>query len=465
MIEIADYTRYPEAFQKFGIKYTEEPGWRNRGHGDIVKVQFLVLHHTAGGNESGDIRVVRDGRSDLPGPLSQLVLKRDGNPHIIAQGVCWHAGYGPAMWGAPEGNGNYYSIGIEGVSNGYNDWTDAQRSNYPKVVAALLKDLGLPADRWIFHRDYNKRDGKIDPAGFDAAWFGREVNRWYNEGDKPKESAIQAKYRENPWLGKKITVGDELPCADSVGKFAEYEFGHIYWHPNFGARTINKNIWPKFELNSWEIGFLGYPVADAIKINGGEAQAFQNGSIYYSDADKQGYVLNGVIGSRWAELKWENGILGFPETDEITPPDGIGRLQRFKKGHIYFSPKTGAKEILYGPIWDEYARVGYEAKLGYPTGTAVATQDRRGFVQSFENGAIYNLTSTKDANAITGEIFKIYGQLGYENGRLGMPISDVVEKDGKRRANFEAGSIEEDTKTNDIYLVLSGKRVDIKRTG
>lgn len=459
---MSDYLGYEKAFKNAGIKYQIEPGAYDRGHGDMSGFKFIVVHHTAGGQDAGDIRIVRDGRSDLPGPLSQLVLKRDGSVQIIAVGISWHAPGSINYRGVTRGNGNWWSVGIEGVSNGYNDWTDAQRVAYPKVVAAILKEAGLPADAWIFHRDYQPGE-KIDPGGFEKAWFDRMVRAAYD--NVKAESAIQAKYRENSWLGKKVTVTDELPCADGTGKFAEYEQGWIYWHPNFGAKTINKNIFPRFEANNWEIGFLGYPVADAVKITGGEAQAFQGGSIYYNDVEKQSYFVNGLVGSRWAELNWEKGVLGFPQTDELTAPDGIGKLQRFEKGHIYYTPKTGAKEILNGPVWDEFARLGYETKLGYPTGIAVATQDRRGVVQSFEKAAIYMLNGRNDAHALTGEILRAYGDLGYENGRLGMPIIDVYNKDGKDRADFEAGSIEHDLKTNDIYMVLSGKRVDIKKAG
>lgn len=462
---MADFDKFPEAFRAAGLAFTEEPGWRTRGHGDINDVRFIVIHHTASANnDAAGINPVRDGVAGLEGPLSQLCLKRNGQPHIIAQGVCWHA-YGTINYrGVAPKQGNYWSIGIEGIDSGYNTWTEEQRVGYPKVVASLLKYMKLPPDAWIFHRDYQPGE-KIDPGGFDKAWFDRQVRAAYN--NVSEETAIQAKRRENPWLGAKLTKEEELPTADGVGRFAEYENGHIYWHPNFGARTVNKNIWPKFEANQWEQGFLGYPQADAIKINGGEAQAFQGGSIYYNDVEKQGYVLMGAIGSRWAELNWENGPLGFPQTDEITLPDGVGKLQRYQNGHIYHHPTTGAKEIYFGSTWEEFARLDYEkGSLGYPVGIPIATQDRRGTVQTFQNGAVYALNSVAmDGHAITGGIFEIYGQLGYENGRLGMPISDVYIKDKRvERADFEAGSIERDLQSNDIYMVLAGKRVDIKPT-
>lgn len=461
---MADFDKFPEAFKAAGISFTEEPGWRTRGHGDIREVKFLVIHHTASANnDAAGINPVRDGVAGLEGPLSQLCLKRNGQPHIIAQGVCWHAYGNITFRGVAPKQGNYWSIGIEGIDSGYNTWTEEQRIGYPKVVAALLKYMNLPADAWIFHRDYQPGE-KIDPGGFDKAWFDRQVRAAYD--NVAVESAIKAKYRENQWLGAKTIKDDEWPTADGIGRFAVYEHGSIYWHPNFGARTINENIMPKYKENQWEQGLLGYPQADAIKISGGEAQSYQGGSIYYNDVEKLGYVVQGAIGGRWAELQWENGPLGFPQTDEITLPDGVGKLQRYQKGHIYHHPQVGTREIYNGSIWEEFARLGYEKGVGYPTGIQISTQDRRGVVQSFQNGAIYALNSVElDGHAITGDIFEVYGQLGYENGRLGMPISDVYIKDKKvERADFEAGSIERDLSTNDIYMVLSGKRVDIGTT-
>lgn len=459
---MADYINYERAFKNAGLKYEVEPGAYDRGHGDMSGQKFIVIHHTAGGNDTGDIRIVRDGRSDLPGPLSQLVLKRDGTARIIAVGVCWHAPGNINFRGVPRGSGNWWSIGIEGVSNGYNDWTDAQRDAYPKVVAALLKDMGLPADAWIFHRDYQPGE-KIDPGGFDKAWFDRQVRAAYN-GVK-QETAIQAKYREHQWLGKKKLANEELPTLDGVGRFATYEHGAIYWHPNFGAWTVNYLIYPKYESEKWEQGYLGYPLTDAYKVDGGEAQRYQGGTIYHNATTKENFVVKGAIGGRWEELGKEKGKLGFPETDEIIAPDGKGVLQRFQNGHIYYTPETGAKEIYDNGIWEEYVRLGYEkGSLGYPTGIEVATLDKRGTVQSFQNGAIYLLNKSKDGHAIWGEFIEIYGKLGYENGRLGMPVSDVYEPDGKNviRADFEAGSIEQNKDTKDIYMVLAGKKVEIK---
>lgn len=454
---MADFTRFPEAFQKAGIKYTEEPGWRNHGHGDIVQFQFIVVHHTAGGNDSGDIRIVRDGRAGLPGPLSQIVLKRNGEPHIVAAGVSWHAGYGPAMWGAPAGSGNYYSIGIEGVSNGYNDWTPAQRAAYPKVVAAILKEAGLPSDRWIFHRDYNKVDGKIDPAGFDWVWFRDEVNKAYNKSNK---TAIQECRERCPALGKKTIVEDELPTLDGAGRWAGYENGNIFWHPNFGAHAVIGGFFRKYAELNFEVGFLGYPLeSEKPGPDGGSAMGFQNGALY--SHPKYGvFYSTGAIRSAWGAYNYEHGRYGYPISDEKKLPDGKGVMQEYQRGFCYFTPDTGAHWIE-GRIWDEYSNQGWEQNLGYPTTDELDTVNQSGRFNHFENGSIYYKWGTSHAWTVKGDILKVWSELGYERGRLGFPINNQRDEDGKLRQDFEGGSIIDTDK--DITVIMNDQEIPLPK--
>lgn len=454
---MADWLGYENAFRRFGIPYDVEPGAYERGHGDMRGFRYVAEHHTAGGNDAGDIRVVRDGRSDLPGPLSQIVLQRNGKPRIIAVGVCYHAPSKVNFMGVGAGQGNWWSIGIEGVSNGRNDWTPEQREMYPRVVAALLVEAGLPLNARRFHRDLQPGE-KVDPVGFDNAWFQRMVESAATGGNL--KTAIQQKREENPWLGAKTIPEEERPTADGVGRWAGYEFGHIYWHPNLGARVVRGEIFEKYTEVDWERGVLGYPIADTISITGGYAQAFQNGSIYRKSG-QPGFVLGGKIGDRWAQLNWETGPLGYPVSDER---DFFGgRVQDYEGGTIFWHPNLGdAKEISNPHVREEYARVGHEV-LGFPTGVAILGADRRGIVQNFEYGAVYAINGrpTNDGNAITGSIFELYGKLGWESGRLGWPVTDVYVNGGDLRADFEGGSIEYDSDTGVYTMVLSGKRIEV----
>src|SRR5262249_15029994 len=118
-------TWLPKALLDAGLKVAEVPGWETRGRGDIGEVRGVICHHTAGpkmGNMPS-LAVVRDGRADLPGPLSQLCLGRDGTFFVVAAGRCNHAGAG--NWqGITTGNSSF--IGIEAENTGVTDGPNAE---------------------------------------------------------------------------------------------------------------------------------------------------------------------------------------------------------------------------------------------------------------------------------------------------------------------------------------------------
>jgi hypothetical protein len=162
-----------------GLPVREIAGWRTRGHGAMGTPLGVLAHHTAGPASGAypSERVVVSGRSSLPGPLANLGLDRNGVWIIVAAGKAYHAGTGSAPW-VPAGQGNFHLIGVEAESVGTrDDWTPAQRTNYPRGVAALLRHLGLPADRAIGHKEWAPTR-KIDPAYWDMNAFRADVRRW-----------------------------------------------------------------------------------------------------------------------------------------------------------------------------------------------------------------------------------------------------------------------------------------------
>jgi hypothetical protein len=165
-----------DTLRNAGLPVQEIPGWQTRGHGDIGPIFGVVLHHTAGpaAGSYPSLRVVRDGRADLPGPLAQLGLARDGTWLVIAAGLAWHAGSGSVSW-CPKDQGNQHMIGIEAESTGArDDWTPQQRDGYPRGVAALLNYMHLPASRAIGHKEWAP-GRKVDPAFWDMDQFRATV--------------------------------------------------------------------------------------------------------------------------------------------------------------------------------------------------------------------------------------------------------------------------------------------------
>lgn len=161
-----------------GLTVHEVAGWQSHDHGTMGSLVGVIAHHT-GSSGSGAEGVVRNGRSDLAGPLAQLTLRRDGSVGVLSHGECWHAGTG--SWPSIGRNvGNDRCIGIECVYNG-SDITDAQRDAYPRLVAALCRHYRIPVGNVIGHKEWAP-DRKVDPGKIDMPSFRRAVQTLVNGG-------------------------------------------------------------------------------------------------------------------------------------------------------------------------------------------------------------------------------------------------------------------------------------------
>ena len=168
-----------------GLKVAECSGWQNRGRPSPMGIiKGVMCHHTVGPKNGNmpSLNVLINGRSDLPGPLAQLGLGRDGTFYIIAAGRCNHAGKG--IWeGETEGNVSF--IGIEAENTGIADprnpsfdpWPAIQLDAYRRGVAAILSHIGASADMCCAHREYALPLGrKPDPHTIDMAQFRNDVS-------------------------------------------------------------------------------------------------------------------------------------------------------------------------------------------------------------------------------------------------------------------------------------------------
>lgn len=169
----------------WGLKVEEKDGWRFRGRPYNFYPRAIIAHHTASGSSSGNFaaeRIVTDGRSDLPGPLCQILLGRDGTVKLIAAGYANHAGYGGPRAGIPENQGNTYTIGIEAENNGVGEqWSKAQLNAYYRLCAALLVWMGTKDESKVFgHKEWTSR--KIDPAGINMNFFREQVAKAIAQG-------------------------------------------------------------------------------------------------------------------------------------------------------------------------------------------------------------------------------------------------------------------------------------------
>jgi peptidoglycan hydrolase-like protein with peptidoglycan-binding domain len=173
-------TWLPAVLLDAGLKVAEQPGWRTRGRGDVGRIEGVICHHTAGARTGNmpSLGVVTNGRPDLPGPLSQLCLGRDGTFFVVAAGRANHAGVG--NWqGITTGNGSF--IGIEAENTGQTQgpnaetWPDVQLDAYRRGVAAILKKLGANAIMCCGHKEYALPVGRKPDPTFDMEEFRRQV--------------------------------------------------------------------------------------------------------------------------------------------------------------------------------------------------------------------------------------------------------------------------------------------------
>jgi hypothetical protein len=169
-------TWLPEVLEDAGLKVAEQPGWRTRGRGEMGAVKGVMCHYTAGSRNGvmPSLGILTNGRSDLPGPLSQLGLARDGTYFVIAAGRANHAGRG--MWqGVSTGNSSF--IGIEAENSGKADdpWPDVQMDAYRRGAAAILKKIGANAIMCCGHKEYALPQGRKPDPSFNMVDFRTQI--------------------------------------------------------------------------------------------------------------------------------------------------------------------------------------------------------------------------------------------------------------------------------------------------
>lgn len=104
-----------------------------------------------------------------------------------------------------------------------------------------------------------------------------------------------------------------------------------------------------------------------------------------------------AITDRYRELGGEMGFLGKSTTNETTTPDGIGRYTHFLNGSIYWAPSAGAHEVS-GLIRERWAELRWERGiLGYPISAPyLEVRNRTTFeIALFQNGTIEVNQDTK----------------------------------------------------------------------
>lgn len=189
-----------EAAKRAKARVVFVDGWRTRGS-STFNPQGVVDHHDASSTGSGDagaLNTIIHGRSDLPGPLGNYQLGRDGTIYVVAAGRANHAGSGG--WRGLTGNSSV--IGIEAANNGIGEpWPDSQMLSYRWLNYFLVQGLRKSEEMICAHKEWAPTR-KPDPRG--APWNDMDAYR-HSVADLPYVTTQQEddlKQDERQWLAE-----------------------------------------------------------------------------------------------------------------------------------------------------------------------------------------------------------------------------------------------------------------------
>jgi hypothetical protein len=177
------------------VPVREWDGWRTRNRGTRGDgwgpVHGVMIHHTVTKSTKSAIELCRDGRSDLPGPLYNVVVDKQGTAHLIGWGRANHAGEGDddvlralireqMPYPRPneantDGNARLYGIALLNMGDGEDPFPKEQLDTAATAAALLCGIHGWGPASVIGHKEWQR--GKTDPkfgmGGFRTRVGGR----------------------------------------------------------------------------------------------------------------------------------------------------------------------------------------------------------------------------------------------------------------------------------------------------
>jgi uncharacterized protein with LGFP repeats len=218
----------------------------------------------------------------------------------------------------------------------------------------------------------------------------------------------------------------ERTSADGIGRYRNYQYGTIIWHPSAGVHGLVGGIRGLWISLGSERGTLGYPTTEIRcgLTGGGCAQDFQHGSVYWSDPTGS-RPLYGGIRAVYQAGGAEAGALGYPSTDMVCALPGGGCRQQFQRGVISWSPATGAFAVT-GAIYTSWNAQGAQSgPLGYPRDAMTCTAEQ-GCWQSFQGGALTWRSDLPDTRTVSGAVGAMWLAASGGNGPLGAPLAELT---------------------------------------
>lgn len=197
-----------------GLTVVEHAGWKTRARPGDWTPRFGIVHATAAPDSQADdtqIRIVRDGRSDLPGPIANACVDRSGRWHVLAAGRCNTTIAGTA--GPYDGLGNTYALGVEACNdNRGGAWPDVQYRAYVRGWAAIARKLGWGPERLRGHKEHTPGH-KTDPT-FDMDGFRANVARVLAGEDNDVGELVGAQAQQLRDMHFTLAKGIDNPAGD-----------------------------------------------------------------------------------------------------------------------------------------------------------------------------------------------------------------------------------------------------------
>jgi hypothetical protein len=159
-----------EVLKAEGCRVAEQAGWQTRGRSGAYAPFGVLNHHTATptsyARPAPTLNLCINGRSDLPGPLCQVMIGYDGVCYLIAAGRANHAGSARNSPPIPAGDGNAMMVGFEWDYDGTQKPSPEQYQAAVLANAAVLRRMGRNASYAKGHRETSTQ-GKPDPGQVD----------------------------------------------------------------------------------------------------------------------------------------------------------------------------------------------------------------------------------------------------------------------------------------------------------
>jgi hypothetical protein len=158
-----------DALRAEGCRVSEQSGWKTYGRPGAFDPDGPGWHHTgtttSAGNTHPTLNTCINGRSDLEGPLCQVMIGYDGVCYVIAAGRANHGGacngWGPYT---SSRDANDQIVGFEIDYDGTQPMSAAQKDAATRASAAVLKRLKHDAS-WATRHEEWSTTGKWDTGG------------------------------------------------------------------------------------------------------------------------------------------------------------------------------------------------------------------------------------------------------------------------------------------------------------